>query len=83
MAKLKVGDVVTCDLSASHGGEPDTGVVIGHTFDNVCVVASLNAVGMPINEAHCTRIAESLEEGSAYRKRYIARFPGFLLSETN
>lgn len=71
---MKFGDLVRVDLSESHGTEPSNSYVIGtmHYGADVLCVATEQAHGMPVNEAHCAVVSSGHDETCGrLRKRYL------------
>lgn len=78
---MKIGDIVRYDLTASHGGEVETAICCGTMAygDDVVLLATESAIGMPINEGHCrVIIGRDVFAGGRYRNRYLQRFPAAL-----
>jgi hypothetical protein len=64
---MKIGDLVYCDLRASHGGDIYQGYVIGHHTlsrpdSEIVILADEKAWGMPVNVAHCTLVSSGHDE---------------------
>jgi hypothetical protein len=80
--KLNFGDLVDCDLRASHGGDITRAYIIGFTTygpDTVAVIADGEWHGMAVNVGHLTRVSAG-HDGKArkLRNRYDGLYPGFL-----
>jgi hypothetical protein len=73
----KIGDIVEYTLQFF---EKDKGYFIGypHYSDEVIVIAGEEALGMPINIRHCTKVGEDPDKGKLFRERLDKIAPGYL-----
>lgn len=86
MGEFKLGDRVSYDIGDGRQGAQGEGFVLGvmnYAPDgSVILVGDEPYLGMPINAGHCRAMSSGhLATARWLRGRYLARFPGTLVSE--
>lgn len=80
--KVRFGDFVEYDLTASHGGKVERAYVAGemaYSKGDVVLLATDGFVGMPINVSHCKTLSRGhFEKANELRSKYLTICPDSL-----